>query len=120
MAEPIAYQDAETEEVVARFHRDGTVTVRVSAEHAAACSALTETCSAVRRRDFTLSQRAALAVRSLYLTFRVTFFYSGLLNLTSLLVLEAPDCFEEPQLDGRCLFTFAGTDRGASSTPMSP
>src|SRR5882724_3838771 len=97
MEDAIAYRDIETEEVVARFQRDGAVTIGVPPQHVAACAALIETCSVVRQRGLGLGQRVALLVRGWYLTCRVALFHSRLMNLTSLVVLEEPNCVQEPQ-----------------------
>src|SRR5579862_2840848 len=120
MADTIAYQDIEADEVVARFQRAGTVAIRVPPEHVAACAGVIEMTSAARRRPAGLGQRAARAIRGLYLTCRVVLFHSVLGNLTPLFVLEAPDCLGDPQPDGSCLFTFARAGRGASSMPTRP
>jgi hypothetical protein len=106
MADAIAYRDVETDDLVARFQRDGAVAVRVPSEHVATCAALIEICSAVRQRGVGPSARAALLLRGLYLTLRVVLFHSRLLNLTSLLVLEDPRCVQKPEPDGGSLFLF--------------
>ena len=108
MTVTLGYLQLESEDVVARFRRDGLVTIRLPERHATACAALIETCRVVQQRGARpgLFRRAQALVRGWAVTVRIVMFHSRLMELTSLLVLQESECVRTRDQNGDHVFRF--------------
>ncbi len=89
MTEPIEYADLSSEDLTARFDRDGSVSVRLSELHADACATLIETCAAAKSiKGVGFARRIWFVFHGWWVTARVTLFHSRLMEITPLLVLR--------------------------------
>ena len=89
MTEPIEYADLSSEDLTARFDRDGSVSVRLSELHADACATLIETCAAAKSiKGVGFARRIWFVFHGWLVTARVTLFHSRLMEITPLLVLR--------------------------------
>jgi hypothetical protein len=109
MTETLDYHELSSEDVVARFHRDGSVTVRVPERHANACATLIEVCRAVQQwhgSRTSVFRVARVLARGLALTARMIMFHSQLSELASLLIGQQPDSVRTRDQSGDHLFCF--------------
>jgi hypothetical protein len=91
MTEAIEYADLSSENLMARFDRDGSVSVRLSDLHDDACAALIETCAAANSiKGGGIAGRMWFLFRGWWVTARVTLFHSRLMEITPLLILRSP------------------------------
>jgi hypothetical protein len=91
MTEPVEYADLSSENLTARFDRDGSVSVRLAEMHEDACTALIETCAAANSiKGVGFAGRIWFVFHGWWVTARVTLFHSRLMEITPLLVLRQP------------------------------
>jgi hypothetical protein len=102
MTEVIEYPNLNRDDLTARFDRDGSVSVRLTEQHAGACADLIDTCvAAYSLKGVGFVRRMWMLSLGLWVTGRVTLFHSRLMELTPLLILRRPLYRATQESDGK-------------------